>query len=122
KAFVVIGQPVKAIEVEKEMARLAFEQGKQEVFERIIAALRQKAPTDPVVQKLSAHSSGYLAAVRPPARPAPPPVPTSRAATEDEVIELEDVEAELVHEGPELSVAEGKKVDSPKPADLSQFT
>lgn len=121
KAFVVIGQPAKAIEVEKEMARLAFEQGKQEVFERILAGLRQKAPSDPIVQKLSAHSSGYMAAVRPPARPAPPPASPARApVVEEEVLEIEDVE--LVAEGPELSVAEGRKTEQLSPADLSQMT
>ena len=121
KAFIVIGQPAKAIEVEKEMARLAFEQGKQEVFERILAGLRQKAPGDPVVQKLSAHSSGHMAAVRPPARPAPPPPPV-RAPADGEVIELDDVDAEIVAEGPELSVAEGKKAEELSAADLSQMT
>ena len=123
KAFIVIDQPAKAIEVEKEMARLAFEQGRQDVFERIIADLRRKAPTDPVVQRLAAHSSGHMAAVRPPARPAPPPPPSRAAADSEEVIELEDVDAEIIQEAPELSVAEGKKKDEQAAqADLSQYT
>lgn len=56
KAFEKIGQRPKAIEVEKEMARLAREQGDIAVFQEVIQHLVQVAPNDEVVKALARQS------------------------------------------------------------------
>jgi tetratricopeptide (TPR) repeat protein len=52
RAFVAIGQAPKAIEVKKEMARLAQDQGRDEVFAEVIAYLERVAPEDEQVKAL----------------------------------------------------------------------
>ncbi len=52
RAFTVIGQTAKAIEVQKEMARLAREQGKTELFRQVIEKLLRLAPNDEAVRRL----------------------------------------------------------------------
>ncbi|MGA2447616.1 MAG: tetratricopeptide repeat protein [Polyangiaceae bacterium] len=63
KAFTQIGQTAKAIEVQKELARLARETGKLELFEEVVARLRKLVPNDDEVLKLA----GVEARVEPPA-------------------------------------------------------
>ena len=53
RAFKLIGQPGKGIEVRKEMARLAKEQGKEELFRDVVAQLQREAPNDPGVKQLA---------------------------------------------------------------------
>jgi tetratricopeptide (TPR) repeat protein len=53
RAFVAIGQAPKAIEVKKEMARLAQEQGQQEIYRNVIAYLERVAPDDEMVRSLA---------------------------------------------------------------------
>lgn len=122
RAFVVIGQPAKALEVEKEMARLAHEQGKFDIFERIVAKLEQSAPGDPLVQRFVAQLANVTAAQARTAPQAAPPPPPARRAPErvaaDEIIELSDDEVFL--EEPELEVVEA--ATAPSARDLSQQT
>jgi tetratricopeptide (TPR) repeat protein len=54
RAFQAIGQAGKGIEVQKEMARLAKEQGKVELFGQLIERLQRLAPNDEQVQALLA--------------------------------------------------------------------
>jgi len=53
RAFNAIGQGNKAIEVQKEMARIARDTGDQELFQQIVQHLLQAAPNDEGVLKLS---------------------------------------------------------------------
>jgi tetratricopeptide (TPR) repeat protein len=69
KAFTQIGQTAKAIEVQKELARLARETGKLELFEEVIARLRKLVPNDEEVMKLAGVEA-------PPEPPAPARVPS----------------------------------------------
>lgn len=52
QAFAQIGQDDRAIEVQKEIARLAHEQGRPDVFEETLGILRDVAPDDEQVQAL----------------------------------------------------------------------
>jgi tetratricopeptide (TPR) repeat protein len=53
RAFTNIGQAAKAIEVHKEMARIARESGKADLFRDLISKLQKLAPNDEVVQQLA---------------------------------------------------------------------
>src|SRR5262249_11671877 len=52
RAFVVIGQPAKSIEVQKKLARLAKEQGNFAVWREAVDGLMRVVPNDPDVQRL----------------------------------------------------------------------
>jgi len=54
KAFTQIGQAAKAIEVQKEMARIARDTGKLDLFRELVAKLQKLAPNDEVVRQLVA--------------------------------------------------------------------
>lgn len=53
RAFNAIGQGAKAIEVQKEMARVARDAGKQDLFREIVERLMRVAPQDEGVRKLA---------------------------------------------------------------------
>jgi tetratricopeptide (TPR) repeat protein len=56
KAFNLIGQAGKGIEVQKEMARIARDSGKSELFHEILTRLQKLAPSDEQVKQLAAGS------------------------------------------------------------------
>ncbi len=62
RAFGAIGQANKGIEVQKEMARLAKEQGEMDLFRQLIDKLLRVAPNDEQVRAMSM-ASGRMAAV-----------------------------------------------------------
>lgn len=121
KAFIVIGQPAKAVEVEKEMARLAHEQGKLDVLERIARKLQLKVSAASVAQSVPAPTS----AQRAPAPVAPPPKPSRYEAApsardhEADFIELDD---DLLADEPELIVDDETTKSAPAEQELSQAT
>jgi tetratricopeptide (TPR) repeat protein len=53
RAFLLIDQEDKAIEVQKELARQAHEQGNREVFQATLTELKRRAPSDDQVQALT---------------------------------------------------------------------
>lgn len=57
RAFNAIGQGAKAIEVQKEMARVARDAGKQDLFREIVERLMRVAPQDDGVRKLASQST-----------------------------------------------------------------
>ena len=63
RAFNAIGQGAKAIEVQKEMARVARDAGKTDLFREIVERLLRVAPQDDGVRKLSTQSGQGSAAV-----------------------------------------------------------
>ncbi len=75
RAFVAIGQASKGIEVHKEMARIARDQGKLELFRELVAKLEKIAPNDEGVRQLATSAKGAdpNAAPPPPQAKAPPP-------------------------------------------------
>jgi tetratricopeptide (TPR) repeat protein len=65
RAFGAIGQANKGIEVQKEMARLAKEQGKPDLFRQLIEKLQRAAPNDEQVRALALTSPDFPAAIDP---------------------------------------------------------
>jgi tetratricopeptide (TPR) repeat protein len=63
RAFNAIGQGAKAIEVQKEMARVARDAGKTDLFREIVERLLRVAPQDDGVRKLSTQSGQGGAAI-----------------------------------------------------------
>lgn len=53
RAFIAIGQESKAVEVKKEMARLAQELGREDVFRDVLRYLKEVAPDDEQVRSLA---------------------------------------------------------------------
>ncbi len=80
KAFNAIGQGPKAIEVQKEMARLARDQNKPDLFKQLIEKLLRLAPHDEVVMQLA----GVQPQPEPPPPPPPPPTQQSRQSRQDQ--------------------------------------
>ena len=72
RAFNHIGQAAKAIEVQKEMARIARDTGKAELFHEIVDRLVKLVPNDEAVRQIAASPPGTSSA--------PPPQPPGRAA------------------------------------------
>ncbi|MDF2692504.1 MAG: hypothetical protein K0S65_887, partial [Labilithrix sp.] len=79
RAFNAIGQGAKAIEVQKEMARVARDTGKTDLFREILERLLRVAPHDEGVRRLAQQTGSvqlpqtYGAAAMEPEPPPPPP-------------------------------------------------
>lgn len=95
QAFTSIGQHDKAVEVYKEMARVAREQGRVDVFDGLMEHLRTVAPDDEQVRALALSSM--------------PP-----SLSSEEVVSVEEVELEFLDEGT------GRPI-SKEPASLPQL-
>lgn len=76
KAFLLIDQEDKAIEVEKELARQAHEQGNREIFQATLAELKRRAPSDDQVQALTQMPPPGGDSMKPGKRRAAPKRPT----------------------------------------------
>jgi tetratricopeptide (TPR) repeat protein len=59
RAFHAIGQGTKALEVQKEMARIARDQGKTDLFRDLVEKLSAIAPHDEAVRQLASLGSGH---------------------------------------------------------------
>jgi tetratricopeptide (TPR) repeat protein len=94
KAFNHIGQAAKGIEVQKEMARIARDSGKSDLFHDIVARLQKLAPNDEQVRQLA------LGSMSPPGNVSSlPPAPLPRAAARLHSEAAPEVEAEVIDEG-----------------------
>ncbi|MFO0614322.1 MAG: tetratricopeptide repeat protein [Polyangiaceae bacterium] len=95
RAFDQLGQPQKAIEVQKEAARIAKEGSRVERFEELLATLKQRAPNDEVVKQLAAGKKPQTVVPPPKEEPAPkqpaPRDPRAAAATEGPLSESIEV-------------------------------
>ncbi len=123
QAFEVINQPDKAFSVHVEMARLAREQNKPDLFREILAHLKSQAPLNDQVLALEklgpragASSLPPPASSLPPSRtappsalPPPPPLPRTSAPSAIEVasetVDLDD-EVEYLEDAPESLAVE----------------
>jgi tetratricopeptide (TPR) repeat protein len=72
RAFTQIGQAAKAIEVQKEMARLARDNGRIDLFHELVAKLVKLAPNDEGVKRLAIGSTVPPSVIPPPASSLPP--------------------------------------------------
>ena len=79
RAFNTIGQAAKAIEVQKEIARVARDTGKPELFREVVDRLLVLAPYDDVVQRLAAQAIPERAQPEVAQPPAMQPQPQYRA-------------------------------------------
>jgi tetratricopeptide (TPR) repeat protein len=92
RAFVVIGQPVKSIEVQKELARTAKEQNNHAVWREAVNKLLQLAPNDEQVQRLASSPPGKSVSSMP-AVPVAPAVEGAPSITDTET-EIEELSAD----------------------------
>lgn len=92
RAFTQIGQGAKAIEVQKEMARIARDGGKTELFQELVAKLLKLAPNDEGVKRLATGSTAPPS-IAPAARASSAPPQRARAMSEgpDTSASYEDV-------------------------------
>jgi tetratricopeptide (TPR) repeat protein len=92
RAFNHIGQAAKAIEVQKEMARIARDGGQTDLFNEIVARLLQLAPDDETVHRIAAGSDAPAAMPEAPGRGAAGPASRRDAApSEPSEASYEDV-------------------------------
>ncbi len=108
RAFNLIGQAAKGIEVQKEMARIARDTGKLDVFRDLLAKLQKLAPNDEGVKRLASTST----APPPPAASEPPAAegrtaagtgPHGARAVSDDSYQLVDSDLEAEEQPIELS-------------------
>lgn len=95
KAFNQIGQAAKAIEVHKEMARIARDTGKVDIFRELLAKLQKLAPNDEGVKRLAASSQApggpmYASSAPPPAMASSAPPPAAAGARAAAAQEMDD--------------------------------
>ncbi len=100
RAFAALGQAAKGIEVQKEMANIAREQGKTELFKQLVEKLQRAAPNDEGVRALIATAKGDAQ----PPPPPPPPVPArapapSRPDETPHSVPIDDLDYEAVETG-----------------------
>jgi tetratricopeptide (TPR) repeat protein len=94
RAFTTIGQAAKAIEVQKEMARIARDSGKRDLFREILARLQKLVPNDEAVRLLATASLPPEPASVAPPRVSEPPVSISAESYEVSENEIEEGEIE----------------------------
>jgi tetratricopeptide (TPR) repeat protein len=112
RAFNVIGQAAKAIEVHKEMARIARDSGNRELFQELLGKLLKLAPNDEGVRRLATTSTA----------------PTSTASSAPPPARKSDVSVQSVQTKPTSSYEEidGEDIgdseieDQAKPMELSR--
>jgi tetratricopeptide (TPR) repeat protein len=110
KAFNQIGQAAKAIEVQKEMARIARDNGKTELFREILGRLLKLAPNDETVRALTMVSSAPVPAS------APAPHATVPDSAADDGSEL-DAAAEHVESESSYEDVVDSDIESDEPAE-----
>ncbi len=104
RAFAAIGQAAKGIEVQKEMAKIARDQGKHELFKQLVEKLQRSAPNDEGVRQLVASVRAAEAPPPPPpppppaARPPPPPARARQPSYDDDVqaVSVEELDYDAV--------------------------
>jgi tetratricopeptide (TPR) repeat protein len=88
RAFTQIGQAAKAIEVHKEMARIARDTNRTDLFHEIVTKLQKLAPNDEGVRRLAA---GGMSSRPPPSQTAPRAEAPARPPPRDVPDDYEDV-------------------------------
>jgi tetratricopeptide (TPR) repeat protein len=113
QAFTLIGQEAKAVEVYKEMARLAREQNKTDLYSQLLGHLRQVAPSD---DQVAAFDSMLPAAQSQSQRPAD--YSQSSRPSQPSHASLSDSEVELLEDSQNFDVAAPQTVTLPDPRPL----
>jgi tetratricopeptide (TPR) repeat protein len=105
RAFERLGQPTKAIAVQKEAARIAKETGQVDKFEALVEALVRRAPDDDGVRQLQAQR---LAAQRSSSRPA--------GASQSSIPAVSSVEIDVDEDVDDADLVEGSVAPAPAPS------
>jgi tetratricopeptide (TPR) repeat protein len=106
RAFTQIGQAAKAIEVQKEMARIARDGGQHELFADLVAKLTKLAPNDEGVQQLAANAT---ASSLPPRAEQPSVLPRPASESYEDV---GDSDIEAVEDPDEVAAPIGQGRDA----------
>jgi tetratricopeptide (TPR) repeat protein len=98
RAFNVIGQAAKAIEVQKEMARIARDSGNRDLFQDLLGKLLKLAPNDEGVRRLATSSTAptSTASAPPPASKSEVSAPSRPTASYDDVDDVDIGDSEIV--------------------------
>ncbi len=98
RAFNVIGQAAKAIEVQKEMARIARDSGNKDLFQDLLGKLLKLAPNDEGVRRLATSSTAptSTASAPPPASKSEVSAPSRPTASYDDVDDVDIGDSEIV--------------------------
>lgn len=115
RSFTQIGQAAKAIEVHKEMARIARDTNRTELFREIVTKLLKLAPNDEGVKQLVTGASA------PPPTPPPPAAAASQTSQRGRPQQVEEEEEELEPEAYE-DVADGDIEGEEQPIELARRT
>jgi tetratricopeptide (TPR) repeat protein len=107
QAFTLIGQEAKAVEVYKEMARLAREQNKTDLYSQLLGHLRQVAPSDDQVAAFDSMLPGAQSQSQRPGDYSQPSQPSHAS--------LSDSEVELLEDSQNFDVAAPQTVTLPDP-------
>jgi tetratricopeptide (TPR) repeat protein len=99
RAFDVLGQGPKAVEVLKEAARIAKEGGRTDVFGGLVDTLQQRAPKDDGVRALVALRAAGSRASRPPSQASAVPPPPAPPAATDVVRKLSPAQETRINAG-----------------------
>ncbi|MEO7113490.1 MAG: hypothetical protein ABI183_23830, partial [Polyangiaceae bacterium] len=94
RAFAAIGQASKGLEVHKEMARIARDQGRVDTFREIVAKLQTMAPNDDVVKQLAQQASNATSGHSIPVTATTSSVPAARVREPSVVPEEEIAEVD----------------------------
>jgi tetratricopeptide (TPR) repeat protein len=97
RAFALIGQEGKALEVQKEMARLAREQGKLDLYKELLQHLRKVAADDEAVKALDSVRA-----------PAPSSAPPSSASPSLPPLRITDSQVDVVEEPVQKPAPKGR--------------
>jgi tetratricopeptide (TPR) repeat protein len=118
RAFVAIGQANKGLEVQKEMARLAKEQGKPELFRQIIDKLQRAAPNDEQVRALAMSSPDFPASIDPVIRDPGPP--RSRSSGQFDEVSYDSVDSRDFESEAPTAVGGDEQNERPQPLSARQ--
>ena len=99
RAFQLIGQEAKALEVYKEMARLAREQGKPDLYKKLLQHLRQIAADDEGVRAMDSMRAPSPSGA-PPSSPGSVSSPSAHSPSSSIPVSLGDSAVDLVEEQP----------------------
>jgi tetratricopeptide (TPR) repeat protein len=111
RAFDKLGQPAKAIEVQKESARIAKDAGKTDQFVALVTSLALRAPNDEGVRALVAQKAALSAGTGPTPPPPSVAVPSATASAPMSVDPRSSIDIEV----DEVVVEEEESVNSEAP-------
>jgi tetratricopeptide (TPR) repeat protein len=112
RAFNVIGQAAKAIEVQKEMARIARDSGNKDLFQDLLGKLLKLAPNDEGVRRLATGSAAPTSSASAPPSPQKSDVSIQTQTSQANTASYDEVDGE--------DIGDSEIVDDPRPIELAR--